>query len=228
LEVLSLNPSTAGQTVVVIAPRRGPSDVGQLKTDTTAGMSYTNVISQSGVRSFASWESGMIDMTSCIAGGSGAGQNEFDINAGDGGTGANNQPAYAIRGVIPATFTVSGNSAANTARGSTIHALIVHMFVDLIDYVGGNSAQEPLGPVERARHSILWPRANSDHKDRFERPTLRRDDSRFAGAAAAGSSPSVGGTPIVVQRQNGSGSADDVRGSDVNGSARKPGWFGTS
>jgi len=157
LEVLSLNPSTTGQTVVAIAPRRGPADIGALTTGTTAGMSYTNVISQSGVRQFASWESGMIDMTSCVAGGSGAAQNEFDLNLGN-GTNAISTSAIVrsvVSGVVPSTFTVSGNSAANTARGTAIHAIVCHWFVDLLDYVGGNADQNPDGLSGRVARSVF-------------------------------------------------------------------------
>jgi len=109
----------------------------------------------------------MIDMTSCIAGGSGAQQNEYDLNAGSGGAliGTSATTAYGARGVVSSTFTVSGNSASNTLRGSTVHALVMHQWVDLLDYVGGNTDQEPSGlsreeksarSLARVMRSVLW------------------------------------------------------------------------
>jgi hypothetical protein len=140
-----LQPATSNSMVVIIAPQKGASNVGGLVAiaGTTAGLTYTNVISMTGVKQAAAWEKLEIDMTPFIGGGSGAGQNEFDINPGNNAGTANGDAESLLRGVIPTTFAVSGANATGSLENTRTHAVFIEMVVDLIDYVGGNSSTDP-------------------------------------------------------------------------------------
>jgi len=161
LSLRSLSKNTGNGMVVVIACRRGAADIGQAKTDATAGMAYTNVISMSGYKSAGSWEDLDIDATSCIAGGSGSQQNEFDVNANFGNaTIVGGYGTYA-RGIVPSTFVVSGNNTTSGLRGTATHAVICTQFVSMLDYVGGDADLEPIEVMrchaDRVRRSVLNP-----------------------------------------------------------------------
>jgi len=141
-----LQPSTQNSMVVLVAPQKGPTAVGDLTTGTGAAATYIDVISMTGVKQAASWESCEVDFTPYIGGGSGARQDEFDNNLGY-NAGYNN-PAYVYRGVIPTTFAVSGQSSTSGLQGTQTHAVFIEQVVDLIDYIGGMSATYPtLRPI---------------------------------------------------------------------------------
>jgi len=151
-----LQPSTANSMVALIAPQKGASGIGKAVTDTTAGLTYTNVISMNSVKQAASWESCTVDMTGFIGGGSGAKQNEFDINQGlNNSTGLQDSYSYAARGVIPTTFAVSGSNSTSALRGTVTHAVFIEQTVDLVDYIGGNAATYPEGWIRSAVHGFV-------------------------------------------------------------------------
>jgi hypothetical protein len=149
-----LQPSTANSMVALVAPQKGSSGIGKSATDTTAGLTYTNVISMNGMRQAASWESCSIDLTGFIGGGSGQKQNEFDINAGIDANGESSQSGYAARGVIPTSFAVSGSNSTTGLRGTVTHAVFIEQSVDLLDYIGGNNATYPEGVTRSVVHGL--------------------------------------------------------------------------
>jgi len=141
---LSLNPSTTNSMVVVAAAFRGAGNIGTITTDTTASATYTNIVSATGAKQFASWESGVMDATWAIAGGGGAQQNDFQIAAPI-GLNTVNGSTEAYQGCISSTFQVSGNNSSTGLRGTVTHAVIVQLVVDLVDYVGGQIDIVPVG-----------------------------------------------------------------------------------
>jgi len=140
-----LQPSTANSMVALVAPQKGASGIGKTATDTTASLAYTSVISMNSVKQAASWESCTVDMTGFIGGGSGAKQNEFDINLGYNNAYELASYSYVTRGVIPTTFAVSGSNSTSALRGTVTHAVFIEQSVDLLDYLGGNAATYPAG-----------------------------------------------------------------------------------
>jgi hypothetical protein len=165
LRVVPLFPSTTNSTSVIIAPQRGSSGVGTVATDTTAMLPYQNVLSMAGSKQFASWEAGSIDMTSCIAGGSGAQQNEFNIADDANVASALGSYGYVVAGIVPATFAVSGNNSTTAVRGTFLHALIADMKFDLIDFIGGDNEATPFGLYRK--QSLLERKALSSFDDRI-------------------------------------------------------------
>lgn len=146
LRLVSLVPSTANSMMVAIGPVRGSGAAGDTVLSAGAAVtapSLVNTLGMAGAKSFASYESGVLDLTPYIAGGSGAAQNEFTINA-DGespsqwGTGA-----FDLVGLSPAAFVVSGSNATAGLRGTTTHYLIAEMIVDFMDFLGGNANSNP-------------------------------------------------------------------------------------
>jgi hypothetical protein len=142
LEIASLNPSTSNSMVVNIAPHRGGDILYTPKTDTTAANSQAGVMGASGAIQLASWQSAVMNFTPYIAGGSGPGQNEFDIQLTNevGAVYSQDDPSGRVS---PAAFYVSGSSTTTALRGTKTHALIWYMELDLLDFIGGISNTVP-------------------------------------------------------------------------------------
>lgn len=137
IDIFSLLPSTSNSMTVVIGPQRGPSNVGGAATDTTAALTYTEVISMAKATQVASWQNARLDMTEHIAGGAGARQNEF-MTAGPATNDTGSFNYYNVQ-VIPSTFAISGTNSTTGLRGLKTHAVIGTWIVDLIDFIGGNA-----------------------------------------------------------------------------------------
>jgi hypothetical protein len=148
LMLQSMQPSTTNSASVIVAPQRGWSNIGQGVTTATAGLAYATVLSMAGARSCAAWESMEIDMTSAIAGGSGAKQNEFNVNGIPNVTDPTGSSA-AFQQIVPCTFALSGTNGTSAIRGANMHAVIAQMEFDLLDFVGANSAVVPVGLFHR-------------------------------------------------------------------------------
>jgi len=155
LDVVPLFPNTSSGMSVIVAPQRGRGSVGAVATDTTAALPYTDVLSMAGSKQCASWEKMSFDMTPFIAGGGGSAQNEFDTQTGQSTTTAVNNEVGSQLPTVPCTFAVSGNNSTSGLRGTTTHALIGVFVVDLIDFLGGNSVNEPVAVEGRLQTSIL-------------------------------------------------------------------------
>ncbi len=140
LELVSLQPSTANSMTLCVGPIRAAGDTSAfaLTTGTTAGASYGDVISMAGARQCASWESMKIDLTPFIAGGSGAKQNEFDLDFNEG------YADLAPRRTTPAAFVVSGTNSTAALRGTATHMVIVRPVLDLLDFIAGAPVDGPL------------------------------------------------------------------------------------
>jgi len=156
VDLQSLVPSTANSCTVVIAGQRGASGIGTASaSDNKAGSTYTNVVSMSGATQVASWESCRVDMTDMIAGGSGAAQNEFDVNAGFNSASVQGNNSYTARGVVPSSFAISGANSASGLEGKRVHAVIGTWVVDLLDFIGGQSAPYPEGDFRKGPTSAI-------------------------------------------------------------------------
>jgi hypothetical protein len=145
VEITSLNPSTSNSMVAYIAPYRGAGQTVNMvkQVDTTAANTLTNIISMTGARPFASWQSGVIDASSFISGGSGAAQNEFQINTTHNG----NTTVYANNvdgvGLIPLSINCAGNNSTSGLQGTSTHIVVIRQIIDLLDFIGGQSAPDP-------------------------------------------------------------------------------------
>jgi len=154
VKVKSIQPATSNSMQVLIAASRGPSYIGSTATDTTAGASYTNVVSMRDVKDAPCWGDTELDLTPFIAGGNGPQQNEFDTAIGDDTKTETGAPAYSTRGVVPCCLIVSGKNSTTGLRGTTTHAVFVEELVDLIDWTGGTGVANPVprvrgGPEEK-------------------------------------------------------------------------------
>jgi hypothetical protein len=159
LTLLPLYPSTSNSMTVIIAPERGPGGTGgaATHTDTTAANLYTNILSMNGAKQVASWEQLDLDLTPYIAGGSGAKQNEFSVDALYAASTelGSNQPNG--EGLIPTTFAVSGNNGTSGLRGTVTHAVVISQVVDYIDFLGGQVNPNPESVNIRSQTSIVKP-----------------------------------------------------------------------
>jgi len=145
--LVSVNPSTANSMVAVIAPVRGCGQAGDTTafwTATTAAPTMPATLSMAGSKTMASWESGTLDLTPFIAGGSGAKQNEFNISK-DGESTATTWGGGDIdlTGISPCAFVVSGKNSTAALRGAYTHYIVIEQVVDFLDFVGGNSVAVP-------------------------------------------------------------------------------------
>jgi len=191
LSIVSLNPATTNAMTVVVAPKRGPTGIGQLTTGTVAAEQQTNVWSMAGSKQFASWESGDVDLSPFIAGGSGAAQNEFDANLGL-NSGDQNQADSVSRGVVPCTFAVAGNSATAALRGTVTHAVICEQVVDLLDFIGGNTQYVGVAkPGSTLRVGTRVSAADEKHGIVLSSPTPVGATRPAAAAAAAAADVSL-------------------------------------
>lgn len=157
LTLLPLFPATSNSMTVIVAPERGPTGSYQsaIQTDTTAANLYTNVLSMNGAKQCSSWEELNIDMTPYIAGGSGAAQNEFVIDELQGHTSIEGSSDVSALGVVPCTFSVSGNNGTTALRGTTTHAVVITQVVDLLDFIGGQVDPDPESIAISVKDSIF-------------------------------------------------------------------------
>jgi len=210
LDLQSLVPSTANSMMVIIAGQRGGSGVGTASSGhATAGSSYTNVVSMAGATPVSSWESCRLDLTDFIAGGSGANQNEFDINAGLNNSSVQAQTSANARGIVPSTFAVSGNSTTAGLEGTAVHAVIGTWVVDLLDFIGGQAAPNPEGVT--ARPCVARVIRSEERKCAS---TERRPDEKSSGDAGGGERKSSLPPPAPDVQSGRRSAADDVRSID--------------
>jgi len=156
LHVDSLQPSTANNMMCVVAPSRGGGGLPQatfdvLATASEVGNTVANVSSMKGAFTVDSWESKCSEITDFIAGGSGARQNEFDVQtaiASGSNAGSVIVPgSYTDAdgdGLVPACFTVAGNNTTSGLQNTKVHQISVELEIDLLDYVGGMAATNPI------------------------------------------------------------------------------------
>lgn len=152
---VSLLPTTSKSLTVVMAPVRGSGNPWALtaNTNTTAALTFENVVTSTGEKPFASYESKRINVTPFIAGGSGARQNEFSI-AGTENTTSELGAAGNLNGVCPACIQIAGvNSDVTTA--SQVHAIVVDCVVDFLDFFGSKGVTNPVGFAPFHVKSIL-------------------------------------------------------------------------
>jgi len=146
LHVDSLNPTTASSMMASIGLMRGASGAEQALMAATATASVpvntvNNVCSTKGGFTVASWENKTLDITEFIGGGSGANQNEFDLQTGQSAgaiyTAANTKTTQELNGVVPACICVAGQALGTTFGNSNVHQLTIEQEVDYLDYIGG-------------------------------------------------------------------------------------------
>jgi len=145
IHIDSLQPSTANNMMAVVAPSRGGG--GTVKSvwsgATPVANTVENVSSMKGAFPIDSWESKTSDISGFIAGGSGSSQNEFEIQNTSSGTTIENT-ATDGEGLVPCCFAVAGNSTTATLAGTKVHQVVLEQELDLLDYVGGMAAAQPI------------------------------------------------------------------------------------
>jgi len=146
LHVDSLNPTTNSSMMAAIGLMRGASGAEQstmsaLATATVPANTVNNVCSTKGGFTVASWENKTVDITEFIGGGSGANQNEFDLQTGQSAGAIYTAPAtktsQELDGVVPACICVAGQALGTTFNNSNVHQLTIEQEVDYLDYIGG-------------------------------------------------------------------------------------------
>jgi hypothetical protein len=155
IHLISLQPSTANNMMVVVAPSRGGGGVewaifDALATAAEPANTVINVTSMKGSFPCDSWQNKSVEITSFIAGGSGARQNEFDLDTIVSGNAAGSviNPGL-VTGVdgdgdIPACFAVAGNSTTAALQNTNTHLVVIEQEVDYLDYIGGMSQILPI------------------------------------------------------------------------------------
>jgi hypothetical protein len=168
LRLISLQPSTANNMAVYIAPVRGTGDSPNCSanTNTTAALTVANTISMDDSTPTPSYGSFERDISKDVAGGSGAAQNEFDISAGVTGN-VGSGGSYTM--VAPTCLCVSGINSTTALRGTQTHMVVIDQIVDILDFLGGNIASVAEGGfavVEKPREGSWAHRAlaNGDGK----------------------------------------------------------------
>jgi len=148
MHVITLQPSTSNNMVAYVCGVRGPSAAEQgvalpKATSTAVQQTLTNVLSMDNRLEVRSYESKTMDITHLIAGGSGALQNEFEIDSPtDASTTviqSSNVPGIDLIGVCPTSLIVSGNCTTTGLQNTNVHAIIVEQEVDFLDFIGGSS-----------------------------------------------------------------------------------------
>jgi hypothetical protein len=146
LHVDSLQPSTSNNMMAMIGVSRGPGgSVASIPiTSATAAITSNtvgNVASMRGSFPVDSFESKTIEITDMIAGGSGARQNEFEIQDAVAASSfyATTATATVIDpdGLVPACLAVAGNNTTAGLEGTNVHQISVEQEIDLLDYLGG-------------------------------------------------------------------------------------------
>jgi hypothetical protein len=157
--LVSLHPSTANDCIVQLAVARGPGPAQQgllqtFATATTVAATTADIVPlpESSRINAASYESKDLDVTAFIAGGSGAKQNEFEINS-DGGYGAihtavNVASPLDLEGVVPFSFIVGGTNSTAALQNTNIHDVVIEYDMELVDFIGGINLLTPVGVGE--------------------------------------------------------------------------------
>lgn len=163
MHIDSLQPATTTNMMVVIGVSRGPGAAAfsipiTLATASVTANTVSNVASMAGSFVVDSWEHKTVDITRYIAGGSGAKQNEFDINAFNTGgvsiyASSGTAPLADLEGVVPACFAVAGNCISTAPEGTKVHQITIEQEVDLVDYIGGMANFNPLGSAREQSKS---------------------------------------------------------------------------
>jgi len=180
VEFIPLQPSTANSCVIYAAPIRGAGSQGSTIISTSAvaaSPTVANVIAASGSKSFASFETGSLDLSAYIAGGSGARQNEFnmispseDANWGSG--------SMDLDGVSPCGFTISGSNSTAAIAGTFVHLVVIRQTIDLLDFLGGLTLALPeafpLSKSECTEVARLFMNSGKKGSDLIDNPLFRR------------------------------------------------------
>jgi hypothetical protein len=219
VDFLPTSSSTGTGTTVLAGPVRG-ADFPPGASATSGALAENppeDVLGMAGSCQFGSWERQTLDLSSMIAGGSGANQNEFSLsNAGWKRSVGTATPLNFANGGI-AGFALSGEAAAGDT-GRQTHRVIVRLLVDLLDFIGGFAAAGPVigskikHPVDEKKQASVKPEAPSDAsggRALSRPPPLRRSE--------------LEDTPTMVDRPD--SRADSNVKSAPSGSGR-PGWFG--
>lgn len=146
IHVETLHPNTSNDMVAVFGIFRGPGAAASSIpiTAATAAISsnlYGQVASMADSFRCFSWESCSKEITQFIAGGSGARQNEFDIQGYNPNSVAGlyvtsgSPPSIDATALVPACLAVGGSSTTVALQGSVVHQIYIEQEVDLLDNV---------------------------------------------------------------------------------------------
>jgi hypothetical protein len=128
----SLNPATSNDMVVNFGPYRSGNFKVTANSDTTAALPQTAVMGMKDHLQLASWQSARINMNQYIAGGSGARQDEFNIESIP--STELNEP-NSVSQLAPCGFAISGSNGTTALRGTVVHAVIITVVFELLDFV---------------------------------------------------------------------------------------------
>lgn len=143
--------ATSSNAVFAIAPTEGASQVGAVTTtgtSTSTVLQLSDVEGMDGAVTVRAWDNVTINMTPYIAGGSGAKQNEFDLNEGFNHSLASGYSGE-FRGVVPCCFVVGG---ANGTSGAAYHNVWCEAWIDLLDFLANatpSNIARARSPLER-------------------------------------------------------------------------------
>jgi hypothetical protein len=155
--LVSLHPSTANDCTVQLAVARGPGPAAQGKIQNLASATVVAAatadlvpLPETSRISAASYESKDLDVTGFIAGGSGAAQNEFEINADSAGaaavwSAANTATTLDLEGLVPFSFIVGGTNSTAGLQNTSVHDVVIEYDVELMDFIAGINLLQPVG-----------------------------------------------------------------------------------
>jgi hypothetical protein len=124
--------------VANLAPHRGGDFESTTKSDATAALSQAAVLGAKDQIQIASWQNGILNLNSYIAGGSGALQNEFgNIAHAQADVFAATDSDEVLSLLSPVGFAVSGSNTTAALRGTKTHAVLVEIEFTFLDYMGG-------------------------------------------------------------------------------------------
>jgi hypothetical protein len=179
VHLVSASPATSNSMMVYIAPVRGCAASGDTVGfwgATTAAPTVPNTLGMEGSKQFASYQGGCVDLTRYIAGGSGAKQNEFNINR-DGDTAATAWGSGNIDlvGLAPCAFVVTGVNGTSGLRGTNVHYVLIETVGDYLDFIAGNANPNPISFVATREEAMMALRAlmSSPQKEMREHPMAK-------------------------------------------------------
>jgi hypothetical protein len=210
LDLLPVSSSANNGTTILCAPVRGAvQNAGaSATTGALAQNTATQLLSMAGSCQFGSWERQRIGLTSSIAGGSGAGQNEFS-SSNQGWQDSSGDTQIQPGGICG--FAISGTAQSLLTTVFTTHLVVVRLRVDLLDFIGGLYSTNSFA----------------------ERPPELKEQSHAQGPALANASQMTGrpsqrtapmSSPIATDQKPRPATAPDVNESAAKG-AISGGWF---
>jgi len=181
ISVESLQPATSNNMMCIVAPTRGSGLASQnifvaLATATVPGNTVADLTSMNGAVTVDSWETKTFDVTHYVAGGSGAKQNEFEIQqeviAEEVLNGPNVEGNH--EGDIPFGIAVAGNSTTAGLEGTIVHQIVAILDLEFLDYVGGMSQILSGAGIALDQRQCVTRHVNKSHDEKDEKTDVSK------------------------------------------------------